>query len=88
MEVAEVTARAGRPPGLAVVLVGGRPDSKIYVHRKEEACRKARRFALAPVPFGTQSQMEGAHTLHWQGIAAAATRAKWLRGTQSGTQQC
>jgi len=42
-EVAEVTARAGRPPGLAVVLVGGRPDSKIYVRRKEEACEKARR---------------------------------------------
>ena len=39
-EVAEVTARAGRPPGLAVVLVGGRPDSKIYVHRKQEACHK------------------------------------------------
>ena len=37
-----MTARAGRPPGLAVVLVGARPDSKIYVHRKEEACRKAR----------------------------------------------
>lgn len=37
-----MTAQAGRPPGLAVVLVGGRPDSKIYVHRKEEACRKAR----------------------------------------------
>ena len=39
-EVAEVTAQAGRPPGLAVVLVGGRPDSKIYVHRKQEACQK------------------------------------------------
>ena len=39
-EVAEVTAQAGRPPGLAVILVGGRPDSKIYVHRKQEACKK------------------------------------------------
>ena len=49
-EVAEVTAQAGRPPGLAVVLVGGRPDSKIYVHRKEEACRKARRLHVALYP--------------------------------------
>ena len=60
MEVAEVTARAGRPPGLAVVLVGGRPDSKIYVHRKEEACEKARRLpdALFPHMFDRYIQME------------------------------
>ena len=38
-----MTAEAGRPPGLAVVLVGDRPDSQIYVHRKQEACRKVRR---------------------------------------------
>jgi len=31
--------QSGRAPGLAVVLVGDRPDSLLYVGRKEEACR-------------------------------------------------
>lgn len=30
--------RAGRPPGLGVVLVGDRVDSQVYVMRKQEAC--------------------------------------------------
>lgn len=43
-EVQQVTADLGRPPGLAVVLVGERPDSQIYVHRKHEACQRVRRL--------------------------------------------
>ena len=39
-EVQKVTEEGGRPPGLAVVLVGDRPDSNIYVSRKQEACIK------------------------------------------------
>jgi methylenetetrahydrofolate dehydrogenase (NADP+)/methenyltetrahydrofolate cyclohydrolase len=39
--VAELTARAGRPPGLATVLVGDDPASQIYVRRKHEACEGA-----------------------------------------------
>jgi 5,10-methylene-tetrahydrofolate dehydrogenase/methenyl tetrahydrofolate cyclohydrolase len=35
---AAVRARAGRPPGLGVLWVGGRPDSAVYVERKREAC--------------------------------------------------
>lgn len=30
----------GRPPGLGVVLVGGRRDSELYVTRKKEACER------------------------------------------------
>lgn len=41
-EVAEIRRVAGRPPGLAVVLVGDRPDSHLYVHRKREACARVR----------------------------------------------
>ena len=37
---ADVTGRLGRPPGLGVVLVGNRPDSRIYVRRKKEAGTK------------------------------------------------
>jgi methylenetetrahydrofolate dehydrogenase (NADP+)/methenyltetrahydrofolate cyclohydrolase len=40
-EVAEFTARNGRPPGLATVLVGDDPASAIYVNGKQAACREA-----------------------------------------------
>lgn len=38
---AVAAARRGRPPGLAVVLVGDRPDSALYALRKREACARA-----------------------------------------------
>lgn len=37
----EVQARAGRPPGLAVVLVGDDPASRVYVGSKTRACAEA-----------------------------------------------
>jgi methylenetetrahydrofolate dehydrogenase (NADP+)/methenyltetrahydrofolate cyclohydrolase len=37
-QVAALTARHGRAPGLAVILVGGDPASQIYVRNKERAC--------------------------------------------------
>jgi methylenetetrahydrofolate dehydrogenase (NADP+)/methenyltetrahydrofolate cyclohydrolase len=40
-EVAALSSRYGRAPGLAVVLVGDDPASAIYVKRKAEACRRA-----------------------------------------------
>src|SRR5215217_7351168 len=36
-EVAAFTARAGRPPGLGIVLVGNNPASEIYVRNKVKA---------------------------------------------------
>lgn len=39
--VEEFTAAVGRPPGLAVVLVGDDPASSVYVGSKERAARKA-----------------------------------------------
>lgn len=39
-DVRDVYAKAGRPPGLGVVLVGARPDSLLYVMRKREACER------------------------------------------------
>ena len=59
-DVKAVTAEAGRPPGLAVVLVGDRPDSEIYVHRKQEACNKVGIPALAThkaISLQTQAHM-------------------------------
>ena len=40
-DIAALSAKAGRPPGLAVVLVGDDPASDIYVRRKAEACQRA-----------------------------------------------
>ena len=37
-EVAELTPKFGRAPGLAVVLVGDDPASQVYVRNKERAC--------------------------------------------------
>ena len=37
-EVADLTARFGRAPGLAVILVGEDPASQVYVRNKERAC--------------------------------------------------
>lgn len=39
-KVTDVTSLLGRAPGLGVVLVGSRPDSRLYVQRKQEACVK------------------------------------------------
>lgn len=39
-QVAALTARHGRPPGLAVVLVGDNPASHVYVRNKELACQE------------------------------------------------
>jgi len=36
--VAELTAKHGRAPGLAVILVGDNPASQIYVRNKKKAC--------------------------------------------------
>ena len=40
-DAAEFTGRYGRPPGLAVVLVGEDPASAIYVRNKKKACETA-----------------------------------------------
>ena len=40
-EVATLAKAHGRPPGLAVVLVGNDAASEVYVKRKQEACRRA-----------------------------------------------
>jgi len=39
-DVAELTHRHGRAPGLAVILVGSDPASQVYVRNKKAACEK------------------------------------------------
>jgi len=41
--IAAFTARAGRPPGLGIVLVGDDPASEIYVRNKLKSARGAAR---------------------------------------------
>jgi len=40
-EVAEISKKAGRKPGLSVILVGENPASQVYVNMKEKACIEA-----------------------------------------------
>jgi methylenetetrahydrofolate dehydrogenase (NADP+)/methenyltetrahydrofolate cyclohydrolase len=37
-EIGDLTQKHGRPPGLAVILVGEDPASQVYVRNKEKAC--------------------------------------------------
>jgi hypothetical protein len=65
-EAAEFRRQAGRPPGLGVIMVGGRPDSFLYVHRKQEACHK-----VLCTPQGTVWQV-ACHQVPGAPAAAAA----------------
>jgi methylenetetrahydrofolate dehydrogenase (NADP+)/methenyltetrahydrofolate cyclohydrolase len=38
--IPELQAKIGRPPGLAVIMVGDNPASAVYVRNKETACQK------------------------------------------------
>lgn len=59
-EIAALTPRARRAPGLAVILVGEDPASQVYVRNKERACNDAgivsEAFRLAPTT--TQEELE------------------------------
>ena len=39
-EIASLEPKIGRPPGLAVLMVGDNPASAVYVRNKEKACQK------------------------------------------------
>jgi methylenetetrahydrofolate dehydrogenase (NADP+) / methenyltetrahydrofolate cyclohydrolase len=58
-EVEELTATLDRPPGLATVLVGDDPGSKIYVRRKHEASQEVgiRSFEHEPDASITQEDL-------------------------------
>jgi len=47
VEVAQLEAKVGRKPGLAVILVGEDAASQVYVRNKEAACREAGIHSLA-----------------------------------------
>jgi methylenetetrahydrofolate dehydrogenase (NADP+) / methenyltetrahydrofolate cyclohydrolase len=57
-EVEELSARLGRPPGLATVLVGDDPASAIYVRRKREACEEVGIRSFHHEPEGSIPQDE------------------------------
>jgi methylenetetrahydrofolate dehydrogenase (NADP+) / methenyltetrahydrofolate cyclohydrolase len=58
-EVEELTRDLGRPPGLATVLVGDDPGSKIYIRRKHEASQEVgiRSFEHEPDASITQDDL-------------------------------
>ena len=62
-DVAAFTARAGRPPGLGIVLVGDDPASEIYVRNKVKAGAESGLVGRSPAPAG-------------DGVARRAARAR------------
>lgn len=62
--VATLTTQAGRPPGLAVLMVGDNPASAAYVRNKEQSCQKVG-IASYGKHFPTEtSQAELEDTIH------------------------
>jgi methylenetetrahydrofolate dehydrogenase (NADP+)/methenyltetrahydrofolate cyclohydrolase len=55
-EVADFTARVGRAPGLATVLVGADPGSEVYVGGKQRACAE-----VGMTPFDRRLGVEASH---------------------------
>ncbi|MEL6438820.1 MAG: bifunctional methylenetetrahydrofolate dehydrogenase/methenyltetrahydrofolate cyclohydrolase FolD [Cyanobacteria bacterium J06621_8] len=45
-KIAEMEPKVGRPPGLAVLMVGDNPASAVYVRNKEKACKKLGMLSL------------------------------------------
>jgi len=66
-QVAEVVAKHGRQPTLAVVLVGGDPASQVYVAHKEKGCAKVgmtSRRHLLPESTSTAELLAVVHQLN------------------------
>jgi methylenetetrahydrofolate dehydrogenase (NADP+)/methenyltetrahydrofolate cyclohydrolase len=59
-QVEELTPKIGRPPGLAVLMVGDNPASAAYVRNKERSCEKVgiASFGKHFPPETTQSELE------------------------------
>jgi methylenetetrahydrofolate dehydrogenase (NADP+)/methenyltetrahydrofolate cyclohydrolase len=61
-EIQDLLPRLGRPPGLAVLMVGDNPASAVYVRNKEKACEKVgmRSFGQHFPATTTQAELEAA----------------------------
>lgn len=57
-EISNLTPKVGRPPGLAVLMVGDNPASAVYVRNKERACTKVGIASFGKHFPGTISQEE------------------------------
>ncbi|MCC0177457.1 bifunctional methylenetetrahydrofolate dehydrogenase/methenyltetrahydrofolate cyclohydrolase FolD [Waterburya agarophytonicola K14] len=62
-KVATLESKIGRPPGLAVLMVGDNPASAVYVRNKERACQKVGIASLGKHFPGDATQAELAETI-------------------------
>lgn len=66
-EIQQLTAQYGRPPGLAVLMVGDNPASAAYVGNKEKACMKVGMVSFGrhfPTETTQETLIETIHTLN------------------------
>ena len=59
-EVAELTEKHGRTPGLAVILVGSDPASQVYVRNKKSGCEK---MGITSLPYELPDDTTQQHLL-------------------------
>ena len=57
-EVKQFNDKAGRPPGLAVILVGSDPASEVYVRNKRKACEEVGFYSISKTLADTTSEQE------------------------------
>ena len=57
-QIAQIEGKIGRPPGLAVLMVGDNPASAVYVRNKERACQKVGIASLGKHFSGNATQTE------------------------------
>ena len=57
-EVEQFVAKTGRPPGLAVILVGNDPASEVYVRNKRKACEEVGFFSISETLDESTSETE------------------------------
>lgn len=57
-QIAQLEPKIGRPPGLAVLMVGDNPASAVYVRNKEKACQKVGIASMGRHFSGDVSQTE------------------------------
>lgn len=62
-KIAQLEPKIGRPPGLAVLMVGDNPASAVYVRNKEKACQKVGIASMGQHFSGDVSQAELEQTI-------------------------
>ena len=75
-EVAQMKEKYGKVPGLAVVIVGSRPDSATYVRMKRKACDEVGITPTRTPETATEDELEGGEGLQRRSRATSSCSSR------------